>query len=325
MPFSESQKAKRKKFYHENLQKALSNRKENYTKNRAAVKASSSTYRKNKQRVNPNRDRAGSRRRFKQSYNADLKQSRALSRRSSKEFYGKDFEHARALSRKSSKELYEKDREQSRAASKSSSKKDYARHIAMRRLSKKFSYRRNPLSKLVYSKRLYAKKPSAKTRANKAYYAKRRNTLRALRRDKYALAEPLHARKEAIKRALQTNLLSNKDVRDQLVEAFKNEHPTSAQTMSSKVLKRTVCKIAATKLLDKVFQVRRKKAGYLLATCRSIKKMIIAKQSDFGEALHSIQPMFYDTAYRLWPKDQPLPVNYQGECVVAKEVTVDSG
>ena len=132
----------------------------------------------------------------------------------------------------------------------------------------------------------------------------------------------MHARKEAIKRGLQTNLLSNKDVRDQLVEAFKNEHPTSAQTMSSKVLKRTVCKIAATKLLDKVFQVSREKAGYLLATCRSIKKMIIAKQSDFGEALHSIQPMFYDTAYRLWPKDQPLPVNDQGECVVAKEVII---
>ena len=290
------------------------------------MKASNSTYRKQMHRVNPQRVRAASsvtskkcyhddlikhqsakraryhidpehsralsRRSSKEFYDKDFEHSRALSRRSSKEFYTKDFEHARALSKKSSKELYEKDREQSRAASKSNSKKYYARHIAKRRLSKKLSYRKNPLSKLIYSKRLYAKKPSAKTRANKAYYAKRRNTLRALRRDKYALAEPLHARKEAINRALQTNLLSNKDVRDQLVEAFKNEHPTSAQTMSSKVLKRTVCKIAATKLLDKVFQVRRKKAGYLLATCRSIKKKIIAKQSDFGEALHSIQPCF---------------------------------
>ena len=207
--------------------------------------------------------RALSRRSSKDFYDKDFEHSRALSRKSSKEFYKKDFEHARAVSRKRSKELYEKDREQSRAASKSSSKKDYARHIAKRRLSKKVSYPKNPLSKLFYSKRLYAKKLSAKTRANKAYYAKRRNTLRALRRDKYALAEPLHARKEAIKRGLQTNLLSNKDVRDQLVEAFKNEHPTSAQTMSSKVLKRTVCKIAATKLLDKVFQVRRKKASWL--------------------------------------------------------------
>ena len=32
--------------------------------------------------------------------------------------------------------------------------------------------------------------------------------------------------------------------------------------------------------------------------------------------------MFYDKAYRLWPKDQPLPVNDQGECVVAKEVII---
>ena len=284
MPFPKTKKAKRRQYYLENLEKSLAKRKENYDINRDAVKASNFTYRKE---VNPQRVRAASSVTSKRCYQDDLikhqsakraryhidpEHSRAFSRRSSKEFYKKDFEHARALSKKSSKELYAKDGERSRAASKSRSKKDYARHIAKRRLSKKLSYRKNPLSKLVYSKRLYAKKPSAKTRANKAYYAKRRNTLRALRRDKYALAEPLHARKEAIKRALQTNLLSNKDDRDQLVEAFKNEHPTSAQTMSSKVLKRTVCKIAATKLLDKVFQVRRKKAGCLLATCRSIKK-----------------------------------------------------
>ena len=52
MPFS-SKKAKRKRYYLLNLEKALSNRKVNYAKNRETVRASSSTYHKQMHRVNP--------------------------------------------------------------------------------------------------------------------------------------------------------------------------------------------------------------------------------------------------------------------------------
>ena len=89
MPFPESKKAKRKRYYCKNLQKALSNSIENYKKNRAAVKASSSTYRKDMHTVNPEKERAASRRRFKKSYDADFEHSRALSRRSSEKIMAK--------------------------------------------------------------------------------------------------------------------------------------------------------------------------------------------------------------------------------------------
>ena len=261
MPFQESKKAKRRNFY---LEKALVKSKKNYDKNKDAMKASNSTYRKKMHRANPEKERAASNVTTKRYRLANLLKSRAATRAS----YHSCPEHSRALSRKNSlrkilsmlglslervQKNYTRRTEGKVGQLLGQAQKKIMLGTAKRRLSKKLCYRRNPLSNFVYSKRLYAKKPSAKTRANKAYYAKRRNTLRALCRDKYALAEPLHARKEAIKRALQTNLLSNKDVKDQLVEAFKNEHPTSAQTMSSKLLKRTVCKIAATELLDKGF------------------------------------------------------------------------
>ena len=145
-----------------------------------------------------------------------------------KERYNRDLENSRALSRRSTNEFYEKDKGKSQAASRSSSQRNYVRHREQRRFAKKRLYRSDPLRKLIASKRLYAKKPSAKSRANKAYYAKHRNTLRALRRDKIALAEPLHDRKEAIQKVIQTSILQNKEARHQLVKAFKNEHPTSA-------------------------------------------------------------------------------------------------
>ena len=83
-------------------------------------------------------------------------------------------------------------------------------------------------------------------------------------------------------------------------------------------------RVAASKLLAKVFQVHRKQVGNLLCTCRSFKKMVIVSEADFGEGLHygPNEPVFYDTAYCVWPGDQPLPINDKGECVVSEEVIV---
>ena len=136
-------------------------------------------------------------------------------------------------------------------------------------MSKKRLYWRDPLSA---SKHLYARKPFVKSHATKVYYVMHRDNLCALRRDKYALAEPLHYRKEVTQKVTLAHILENKEARDQLVNHFKSEYPTSAQSMSSKMLRRAVFRIAASKLLAKVFQVRRKHVGNLLGTCRSIKK-----------------------------------------------------
>ena len=104
------------------------------------------------------------------------------------------------------------------------------------------------------------------------------------------------------------------------MQAFRSRHPDSAQSMSAKMLKKAVCTIKATKLLDKVFQKCRKQAGMLLATCRSIKQMVITNEGDFGDGLHYEEPMYYDAVYCLWPNVQPLPINVDGECVLAEKV-----
>ena len=59
MPFS-SKKAKQKRYYLLNLGKTLSNRKENYTKNREAVKGRTSSYHKEMRLVNK-KERAATR------------------------------------------------------------------------------------------------------------------------------------------------------------------------------------------------------------------------------------------------------------------------
>ena len=79
--------------------------------------------------------------------------------------------------------------------------------------------------------------------------------------------------------------MGNEKDRDQLVQAFKNRHPDSDQSMSAKMLKKAV-KLQLRELLDKVFQKCRKQAGMLLATCRSIKQMVITNEGDFGDGLH---------------------------------------
>ena len=96
----------------------------------------------------------------------------------------------------------------------------------------------------------------------------------------------MHNRKVAIQQRVQANILGNKKDRDQIVQAFKSRHPDSAQNMSAKMLKKAACKITSTKLLEKVFQRCRKQAGKLLILCRSIKRMVITNQSDFGNCLH---------------------------------------
>ena len=60
MPFSERKKAKRRKYYLENLAQSVSNSKESYNKNRDTVKARTSSYRKERRRVNPVKERVAS-------------------------------------------------------------------------------------------------------------------------------------------------------------------------------------------------------------------------------------------------------------------------
>ena len=120
MKSEKQKKEKSRKYYLENLERLLSKRKERYNKDKDAVKAGASAYRKERRRVNLVKERTACRHNTKQFYDRNLEQSRALSRRSIKERYDRDVEQSRALSRRSTKERYDTDVEQSRALSRRS-------------------------------------------------------------------------------------------------------------------------------------------------------------------------------------------------------------
>ena len=61
----------------------------------------------------------------------------------------------------------------------------------------------------------------------------------------------------------------------------------------------------------------------MLRTIRSVKTVEINNKDDFGDTHHtaSTEPYFYDSAYELVKRQQALPVDKQGKCVVA-EITI---
>ena len=73
-------------------------------------------------------------------------------------------------------------------------------------------------------------------------------------------------------------------------------------------------------------QIRRKHAGFLLASIKLIKSILLKERNDFGKGCHSssTEPFYYEAAY-LHVRDSPIPVNEGGKCVVAKEVPIGVG
>ena len=69
---------------------------------------------------------------------------------------------------------------------------------------------------------------------------------------------------------LQTHLLHDFDARSELRKAFKKLHESVSKRMP-RVLGRTVCRLAARRLLNKALQVRKEQVGSLHKSIRSIK------------------------------------------------------
>ena len=91
-------------------------------------------------------------------------------------------------------------------------------------------------------------------------------------------------------------------------------------------LKVAVCRIAARKLINIVLQIRRFNAGELLKTIKCVKSISITSQKDFGKGCHSAatEPYFYDAAYKPVKQDTAIPINEQGQCIVAVEITPET-
>ena len=122
--------------------------------------------------------------------------------------------------------------------------------------------------KKAYSRANYIKKNAAKLATSKAYYASNRKSTHANRRGRYALVEPKPDVRQVYVKNIQGCLLSNRKARARVTAAFKKQGSLAKQM--SRVLGRTVCSVAGTRLLNKALQLRKEHAGLLLKTTSMI-------------------------------------------------------
>ena len=81
--------------------------------------------------------------------------------------------------------------------------------------------------------------------------------------------------------------------------------------MSTTTSARAASSIAATRLVNKVLQMRKDLAGTLLKAVRSINKINMSQESDLGEGLHSAhcEPYFYECSYVYYNSDTPITIS----------------
>ncbi len=151
----------------------------------------------------------------------------------------------------------------------------------------------------AYSKISYAKNHRAKSKSFKKYYAKHKESMRANRRARYALAERKPDVEELYLKAMVAHMLHDFEARSELTKAFKKQHAIVAKRVS-RALGRTACRIAAKRLCNQALQMRKEQAGSLLQSTRAIKSIQIKGSEDLGRGCHtaSSEPYFYDSAYQ---------------------------
>ena len=106
-----------------------------------------------------------------------------------------------------------------------------------------------------------------------------------------------------------------------MTAAFKKQEGSLAKQMS-RVLGRTVCSVAGTRLLNKAWQLHKEHVGSLLKTTRVINAIQITGSEDFGVGCHtaSSEPYFFDASYQHVKRDYALPIDENGKCMVALEI-----
>ena len=122
--------------------------------------------------------------------------------------------------------------------------------------------------------------------AAKANYEQRKKHVNIYRRGKYALNEPKAYTRQQYAAQLQKNLCSKPSLRLLLRKGFKQSHENIAKKMSKGVLTKTVCRITARRLLDRVFRKRRERVGQLLKCVRVINSFELSSLN-LGERWHA--------------------------------------
>ena len=163
---------------------------------------------------------------------------------------------------------------------------------------------------------------SARLRYFRKYhcYTKRIRVTKA----RYSLVQPTQLVIEKYFRCAKANLLADGELKTKLTKQFKSQHFGVARKLSRKDLGSTVGRLAAKRLVCRSLQLRRKYAGFLLNSIKCIKSIPLNTKHDFGQGCHiqTTEPYFYEAAY-LHVRESPIPVNDDGQCVVAKEVKLE--
>ena len=179
-------------------------------------------------------------------------------------------------------------------------------------------YYANPDKKKMKSRVYYTQNHKARLESFRKYHCCYRKKLCHLRKARYNLAKPKPVKAEMYVRKIQGHLLVDFEAKCKLKEIF---HMHVLQHKCAD-LEKTVCKLAARKLVNISLQQRSNSAGTLLASIRSIKSLTLRGNGDFGEDCHSAstEPYFYEAAYQPVQRDTPIPVNEYGQCILAEKI-----
>ena len=184
------------------------------------------------------------------------------------------------------------------------------------------AYRANSNKRKAAVKGYHATHRSARLRYFRKYHCHTKRV--RVTKAKYSLAQPNQLVIEKYFRCAQANLLADVEMKTKLMKQFKSQHFGVARKLSRKDLGSTVGRLAAKRLVGRSLQLRRKYAGFLLNSTKCIKSIPLNTKDDFGKGCHTqtTEPFFYEAAY-LHVRESPIPVNDDGQCVVAKEVKLE--
>ena len=139
-------------------------------------------------------------------------------------------------------------------------KQKYSENAEVEKAASHSRYKAAPETQKAAARARYTKNPKIKIGHSKAYYAKNKNSICAKARNKYLLCEPKLDKIETYLQEIQANLLENSKARLALIKVLKEQHKTLAEQTRG-VLRKTACRLAAKRLLNKALQVRKEHAG----------------------------------------------------------------
>ena len=117
----------------------------------------------------------------------------------------------------------------------------------------------------------HASHRSARLRYFRKYHSYTK--LKRVTKARYSLAQPNQLSIEKYFRNVQVNILADREVLVKLKEEFKSLHAGVADTLSRAELEQTVGRLSVKRLVCKALQIRRKHAGFLVATIKLIKSI----------------------------------------------------